>query len=243
MTNIKALNRYYRRRKIDPPDYDAYWLTSVDPDGKTRNRREERDQYLKDLTDEVEWLNSLEPGVALDVGCGFGWLLSALPDGWTKYGLEVSRKTLAVAKSVVPDGRFILWSEDMAGINEDSVDLIICHHVIEHAGSPCSLMNHLINPITHKGSRLLMATPDFESPCAKRFGERYRMLHDKTHCSLFSNESMHRFLSGHGWQIDRVEYPFPERYATPETFARWNDTEGVSPPWPGNWMTFYCTKS
>jgi hypothetical protein len=53
---------------------------------------------------------------------------------------------------------------------------------------------------------------------------------------------MHRFLRDHAFHIDDVRFPFPARYATAENFARWNDTSQVSPAWPGNWMTFYCTR-
>ena len=90
---------------------------------------------------------------------------------------------------------------------------------------------------------MILGTPDFASPCAKRFGDSYRMLHDKGHVSLFTNESMHRFLIDNGFTIDEVRHPFPEEYATAENFARWNDTSRMSPPWPGNWMTFYARKA
>jgi hypothetical protein len=90
-----------------------------------------------------------------------------------------------------------------------------------------------------------MSTPDFASPCAKRFGDHYRMLHDPTHVSLFTLESMHRFLRDHGFRIDDVRFPFPERLATAETMERWRrgPVDGEwSPPWPGNWVTFYASK-
>jgi SAM-dependent methyltransferase len=233
-----ASQPYYTRRKVEPADHDAYWRHCVDPDGNTRDRRKERKQYLRDQQAEVAWLQSLQPGRALDIGCGFGWLLSSLPDGWTCVGVEPSEYAAEIASdvAVVMVEQF---SDDMFEARQ--FDLVICHHVIEHLSRPCEAMGE-INRITKRGARLLMATPDFASPCAVRFGKNYRMLHDATHCSLFTNESMHRFLRDFGWRIDRVAYPFPDRFATRQTFARWKDVSKVSPPWPGNWMTFYCTK-
>jgi len=99
-----------------------------------------------------------------------------------------------------------------------------------------------IRRVLKKGGWLVLGTPDFHSPCAVRFGENYRMLHDPTHVSLFSLDGMSRLVRDFGFTIEDVRFPFPERYATAETMARWLDTSQVSPPWPGNWMTFFCRK-
>jgi hypothetical protein len=90
---------------------------------------------------------------------------------------------------------------------------------------------------------LIVGTPNFDSACARRFGERYRLLHDQTHISLFSRESLDRFLWDHGFFVERVEFPYFEtRYFTTENFERLKDKDGVSPPFYGNIMTFYCRK-
>ncbi len=68
------------------------------------------------------------------------------------------------------------------------------------------------------------------------------MFADPTHRNLFTRESMTKMLEDFGFAIEKLEYPFPERYATAENFMRWNDTSKISPPWPGNWMTFYCKR-
>jgi D-sedoheptulose 7-phosphate isomerase len=88
-----------------------------------------------------------------------------------------------------------------------------------------------------------LGTPDFDSGCARRFGKNYRLLHDPSHISLFSNDSIQRFLRDHGFIIDRVEYPFFEtRYFTQENLMRLFDTTQISPPFYGNFITFYCHK-
>jgi SAM-dependent methyltransferase len=122
-----------------------------------------------------------------------------------------------------------------------SVDLVVCLHVIEHLSDPILAITE-IRRILKPGGWAIISTPDFDSPCAKRFGDNYRMLHDRTHCSLFTLESMHRFIRDHGLEIRDLKFPFPERYATLGTFSRWADTSKMSPPWPGNWMTFYCVR-
>ncbi len=90
---------------------------------------------------------------------------------------------------------------------------------------------------------LILGSPNFDSACARRYGEKYRMLHDATHITLFSRESLDRFLWDHGFFVDRVEFPYFEtRYFTTENFERLKDTSAVSPPFYGNIMTFFCRK-
>ena len=91
---------------------------------------------------------------------------------------------------------------------------------------------------------LILGTPDFDSGAARRWGARYRLVHDPTHISLFTNDSMHRFLRDHGFDIEYVDYPYFEtRYFTSENLARQLDaTSEVSPPFYGSFMTFYSRK-
>ena len=78
---------------------------------------------------------------------------------------------------------------------------------------------------------------------ANRFGADYRLLRDPTHISLFSNDSMHRFLRAHGFHIDAVDYPFFEtRHFTADNLVQMLDRDDVSPPFYGSFMTFYCTR-
>jgi SAM-dependent methyltransferase len=232
---------YFTRRP--PPqglDYEeAYWGTIVDPDGKVRDRLQEREKHLEDVKAELAFLNSLPPGRIVDVGCGLGFLLSGLEAGWQKHGVELSRFAAEHAAH---------WGEiyvgELAGANypAEYFDVVVLHHVIEHVAEPADLIAEIWR-VLKSGGKLLLGTPDFDSGCARRFGEKYRLLHDPTHISLFTNDSMHRFLRDYGFVIERVEYPFFEtRYFTAENLLRLLDTSQISPPFYGNFMTFYCHK-
>jgi len=205
-----------------------------------RDRFGEREQYVDDRAEELAWIASLEPGRVLDVGCGPGWMLAAMSDKWIKVGVDTSKKAIAAAQDL---GLFAFHGDiDSPNVPMNSFDLVIHYHVIEHVRDPIAEMVRIIEVLKRDG-RLLLGTPDFGGPCAERFGKRYRMLHDPTHRNLFTRESMHRFLTDYGFDVERIGYPFPDRFATASTFARWHDVEKTSPPWPGNWMTFYCRRS
>jgi len=232
---------YFVRRQGSPhPDFEqAYWGTVVDPDGKARDRAAERDKHLADVARELATINDRPPGRVLDVGCGLGFFLSGVAQGWEKHGVEVSAYAAERARR---------WGDIHHGDLESAeypdahFDVVVMHHVIEHIPDPARALCEA-RRILRPDGLLIMATPDFDSGCARHFGERYRLLHDPTHITLFSNESMHRFLRDHGFVIEEVDYPFFETgYFTGENLLRLLDTDRVSPPFYGNFMTFYCRR-
>lgn len=226
---------YFAHRECLPQAAD-YWEPRADPDGKIRDRttEEERLQFVADVQYIVDGINSELPDTVLDYGAGLGWLLEQI-DASHKYAVETSE----VARRFLRALGVKVSSVEL--MEEDSMDAVICHHVIEHVADPLYLVSQL-RRVLRRGGTLVLATPDFGCPCAVRFGPNYRMLHDPTHCSLFTLESCSRMLRDYGFTIERIDYPFPERYATTETMQRWRNADGVSPPWPGNWMTFWCTR-
>ena len=237
---VSQEDRYFIRRTVKPPDYEeAYWNVVVDPDGNVRDRLAERERFLANLKHEVEFLRSLPSGRILDIGCGPGFLLSALEGGWQRHGVEVSA---FAAKHAAQWGEIFVGEVEAARYPDAWFDAIVMHHVIEHIPEPGGTIRE-VHRVLKPGGVLLLGTPDFDSGCARLFGERYRLLNDPTHVSLFSNDSMHRFLRDHGFLVEKVDYPFFDTpYFTPGNLERLFDRLSISPPFYGNFMTFYCRK-
>lgn len=227
---------YYLLREA-VADYSDYWGHATDPDGcvRTRNSEEERLRFVDDTQYLIDRVNALQPESVLDFGAGLGWLLDEI-DAPCCEAVEISPQAVEHLTKL----RYTVYS-DLADVKSSMFDVVIAHHVIEHLVDPLYAMNHMRRILKPYGT-LVLATPDFASPCAKRFGENYRMLHDKTHCSLFTLESGTRMLRDLGFKIQDVVFPFPDRYATADTFMRWNDTSKTSPPWPGNWVTWFAKR-
>ena len=232
---------YFTRRKLKKvPDYEeAYWGTVIDPDGNLRVRSQEREKYLQNVRTELEFVNSLPPGRILDIGCGMGFFLSAVDGRWEKHGVEISNYASQFAREW---GTVHTGTLESAHYPDGFFDAIVMYHLIEHLPDPVAAIRE-IRRILKGGGALILGTPDFDSACARRFGANYRLLHDPTHVSLFTNRSMHALLADYGFDVDHVDYPFFDTaYFTRENLMRLFDTAKVSPPFYGNFMTFYCRK-
>lgn len=234
------MSEYYTKRTCKDCDYEtSYWGTIVDPDGKIRNRLEEESKFLANVKNELDFINSLPPSRILDVGCGLGFLLGAIDKKHQKFGLEVSsfaaehaQKYAQVLKSKLEDTDF----------EEDSFDVVVSHHVIEHVDFPEVFLTK-IKQILKPGGYLILATPDFDSVCARLFKENYRMLYDKTHVSLFSFDSLKKMLKNFGFEIKEVDFPYFEtEYFNENNILKMLNYENgeISPACWGNFMTFYC---
>ena len=227
---------YYKERKNKQPiDYEAYWENPVDTDGNNRDRLKERDKYIRNNRTEIEYVKENCKGRIVDIGCGLGYFLSALPNSFEKHGVELSEYASKEARKYGEIRKTLYYPRHY-------FDTVVSMHVIEHIEKPENFIKQ-IRKILRDNGMLIIGTPDFDSGCARRFGENYRLLHDDTHISLFTNESMFRFLRDNGFRIFKVDYPFFDtEYFTEENLLKMFDTDKISPPFYGNFMTFYCTK-
>jgi len=228
---------YYKERKTSNQNYEeSYWNIVVDPDGKTRDRSKERDKFLAQHKNIIDYLDSLEPGNILDIGCGTGFLLSGLDSKWNKYGVEISKYAAHKAQSY---GHI---RGNTTSFEDDFFDVVVMCHVIEHMEDPQKELQEAWRILKPNG-KLIIETPDFECGVARRFGSKFRLLYDKSHISLFGLLGLHRLLLDLMFEVERVEWPyFDTEYQTEENFKRLNDVTVMSPPFYGNVMTFYTHK-
>jgi len=217
---------------------EEYHEITIDPDGKKRCLLEEREKWLLRVKEITDYLDSLSPRRILDVGCGLGWLLSYLNDNWDKHGIEISKFASNHAKK---------YGNVFNGVLEDypcdsKFDVIVMNHVIEHLEDPIGALNRIRDMLKSDGI-FIIGCPDFDCAAARRYGDRFRLLNDPTHISLFSSDSMHRCLRDHGFKIKKVEYPyFDTPWFNKKDLNKILDDKGISPPFYGSNMTFFCEK-
>lgn len=228
---------YWRRPRADVSFEEDYWGEVTDPDEKKRNPLQERERRIKDQKAEIQFIDSLKPGKILDVGCGPGFALSAINDNWVKYGTEISKMAAAHARQYAK-----VYSAELYEIKVHDFDVILMQHTLRYVEEPAKYVKEIKGMLKPDGY-FIVAEADYDSGCARRFKETYRLLHDKGAINLFTSFSLVKLLEDTGFTILKVEYPFFEtRWFTKENLLRLLDLENVSPPFYGNFVTVYVTK-
>ncbi len=233
---------YFVRREISPEVEKEYWIRKRDPDGRQRNLENERAERRQDVAYIAAAVNALPAGRVLDVGCGLGELLEQIASHHELYGLDTSERSIEICRQHTSAKLFCGVLEDLTDRPSDCRS-IIAHHVIEHVDDPIAFVETIFTMLA-PGGTFVCGTPDFASAAARRFGDRFRLLHDPTHVSLFTEDSLIRLLRDSGFVIGQVEKPFFDtRFDTPKSYERMRSPEqGMSPPFYGSFLTVFANK-
>lgn len=221
---------------------ENYWGEVADPDGIKRDLFMERDLKLKNWYGGiVNFINKQSSGKILDVGCGPGFLLSAIDDRHKKYGIEISDVCIQYIKNNYPGINVRKTLLDDKTFPDEYFDIVILYHVIEHLVDLLKFMN-IIKNVVKKNGILIVGTPNIESFCAKRFKGNFRLL-GKSHLIIFSEQSLQLLLIKSRFQIFKKEFPFFKTdYFNIKNLLRLWDTSKLSPPFYKNIMIFYAIK-
>ena len=233
--NLIISNKYFVSLKVNKTK--KYWQSRKDPDGnhrdKIKNFFKERKIFLNNNKSLLQIIKSLNPKSICDVGCGPGFLLSSLKVK-NKVGIEID--DLAANKASNFCRIYKMDLNKKIEINK-KFDLVICYHVIEHIEKPLQLIKNL-KKIIKKDGYLVIGTPDFDSAMARYYKNKYRMLHDQTHISLFSLDSLCRMIRDFNFKIKKIDFPYFEtNYFSKKNLLQIFNKKKISPPFYGSFMT------
>ena len=93
----------YQDPLIETNYSDSYWQGGYDRDGKYRDFTKERDFKINNWYGGIiDYLNTDKKNLSvLDIGCGLGYLLSALNENYDKYGIESSEFATNYVKKIL----------------------------------------------------------------------------------------------------------------------------------------------
>ena len=242
---------HHKIRKIDRSKINNYYDNPLDPDGIERDILSDIQGRLDFAKDEIEYFNSLlrkrdhfENINVLDIGCGAGVISENIFKGRGKItGIEVSAAACEIAKKRLDEVKCGFYEQFEKDFNANSFDYIIAFHVIEHVDNP----NHFLDfcyKILKPGGLILLSTPDFNGPIAKRFGSNFRLLHDPTHQSLFSMVGLLNAVQARNFKLHEILTPFlGTKFMTEENvLAAIGDTDKMSPAFVGNVISLFLEK-
>jgi SAM-dependent methyltransferase len=149
------------------------------------------------------------PVRVLDIGCADGrlltwWRESAVGGRLETHGIEISETAAGRARERghrVVTGRFEVDTELEAG----SFDLLVAAHVIEHVDDPV-VFAHRAADLLAPGGLLMIATPNWNAPDARRFAGHWGGNHWPRHWTLYDERTLGALAQQVGLQLERVEY-------------------------------------
>ena len=87
LSSYKFYIKYPNKIKKNIYEETYYGKKIIDPDGKERNLINERKKKIKNNIQIISYLKKIKPGKILDIGCGYGWILSSINNKLKKFGI------------------------------------------------------------------------------------------------------------------------------------------------------------
>jgi 2-polyprenyl-3-methyl-5-hydroxy-6-metoxy-1,4-benzoquinol methylase len=154
----------------------------------------------------VSWKTKMlgkEKGSLLEIGSGTAELLARCQQkGWNVTGVEPSK----IARENAYKKHKIKLYENLkqAKIKDESQDLIMMWHVLEHIPNPEKLVAQLHKILKTEG-RLIIAVPNHKSFDAKYYDQNWAAYDVPRHLSHFDRKTMSKLLKNNGLEIKKTK--------------------------------------
>jgi SAM-dependent methyltransferase len=151
-------------------------------------------------------------GSWLDVGTGYGYLLTALRERYKMKvcGVELSKIEAAYARK----NHGLTVASSFAEYPKRSFDVVSSFEVIEHTESPIAFLRELSEYVA-PGGRLIVMTDNFECPAVAKLAGGFPKWIPHSHISHFSAATLRRCIQECGLEVE-AEVSFDP----PDVFAR-----------------------
>ncbi len=140
----------------------------------------------------------------LDVGCGRGVLFAPLADrGFRVSGVEMNEDAI---RGCDPRAEVRIAERlSEAGFEDESFDLVVIWHVLEHMSDPFDTIDEC-RRILKPGGRLIIAVPNFSSAQARLSGPHWFHLDLPRHLYHFPLEALQRLVEQAGFSVRSVHH-------------------------------------
>lgn len=176
--------------------------------GEKRFQRQREDKetiQIRDFLKIIPQLEKLFPqkGKLLEIGCAMGTFLNELKRvGWDVTGIEPETWTCNITRTKYGINAINSTFED-AGIENESFDVVLMLHVIEHLPDPAKGLKEIAKMIK-PGGLLVMETPRYDTLTFKLLKGRERSV-ISGHTYYFTRKSIQTITQKAGLEVIRLD--------------------------------------
>ena len=184
--------------------YDKSYSNNYNPQINNNMSVLRKKQYALDVALLENFVGTKNISV-LDFGCSMGGFLNEMPQSWIKFGYEVNKAELEYVSENFKD---INLFSDLTKISGNHFDVITLRGVIEHFFDFDTFFTVIKNNLNEKGLIFICATPDFNSPCALMYRNRWNQISAPAHYHQFTAASITLLFAKHGFGLKELQYPY-----------------------------------
>ncbi|MEP6597431.1 MAG: class I SAM-dependent methyltransferase [Ginsengibacter sp.] len=159
---------------------------------------------LKNYSSIIDFVENDKKGIFLEVGSYAGIFLNeARKRGWDVIGIEpleipadYSEKKLGI--------KVVRKYFEEADIQEQSIDVVVACHVIEHVPNPTSFVKKA-HSLLRRGGKLILETPTYDSFMFKLLKHRERSVRCNGHIYFFTKETLKKIVENNGFKVLKHE--------------------------------------
>jgi len=182
--------------------YDPNWTLQ-----HSEQRFDKESLQIRDYRKTREFLKKFFPnrGKLIELGSGFGYLLNFFKqDGWDVMGVEPLRGCCQFAESEF-EIKTIPKTIEEAALDENSVDVVLMMHVIEHVPDPYGTFKEVYR-ILKPGGYFILETPRYDTLTFKLLGKRERSISCDGHIYFFTADTFKKMATNAGFKVHDNDY-------------------------------------
>lgn len=182
--------------------YDASYYTA----GSYADYLSERAGYERTFELRLAQIERLTHGAGriLDVGCAFGFFLSAAEKrGWEAYGIDLSPVGCRYATEQL-GLRATCTTLDRAGFPPGFFDVVIMNDTFEHLADPTHDLRQVWQAL-RPGGFLFLVTQDSGRRLVRLLGRRWAQYKPREHLYYFTARTLRRMLEKTGFRVLKIE--------------------------------------
>jgi len=202
-----------RGQPVDHEDYEQWEESGLlkglatDPTHPWRWRLEKESLQVRDFRNTRRTLGRLHSlkGKIVEVGSGLGYLLKSFKDeGWDVMGVDPWRELRPFTLEAHGFDTIPLTLEQ-AKLPDESADVVILLHVIEHVPDPSATMSEIFRVLKPGGS-MVLETPRYDTLMFKFMGKRERSLRQDGHIYFYTHDTLQKSYEKSGFREIETRY-------------------------------------